>query len=180
MRFGPERKRLKTYYGWHEVKTHRCLANSAFFDFQLVLIVSNELFDFVRHREELVPLLLVESDRKSTQPVHGNRPFLAHFHRHSARSPLLERFILGLEPLQLSFQIFIRHCDSLSQDERSVSATLAVHSQIDVTVAVGPYRIALSLRPLRPSPTAYIADSLVACSVQRAQVFQKRGPILFF
>jgi hypothetical protein len=57
---------------------------SAFFDFQLVLIVSNELLDFVRHREELVPLLLVESDRKPAQPVDGNCTFFAHFHRYSA------------------------------------------------------------------------------------------------
>src|SRR5438105_738239 len=58
--------------------------HSAFFDFQLVLIVSNELFDFVPHREELVPLLLVESDRKPAQPVDGNRPFFAHLHRYGA------------------------------------------------------------------------------------------------
>src|SRR4051794_747184 len=33
---------------------------SAFFDFQLVLIVRDELLNFVRHRQELVPLLPLE------------------------------------------------------------------------------------------------------------------------
>jgi len=53
---------------------------AAFFDFQRVAIVSYELFDLGCHREELVLLLLVESDGEPAQPVDGNRTFFANFY----------------------------------------------------------------------------------------------------
>src|SRR3954468_17389664 len=77
---------------------------SAFFNFQLVLIVRNELLDFVGDREEIVPLLLVESDTKPAQPVDGNSALFTYFHTYRAGPPFLKIFIFGLEPLRFSFR----------------------------------------------------------------------------
>src|SRR4051794_7623591 len=63
---------------------------SAFFNFQLALIVRNELLDFVGDREEIVPLLLVESDTKPAQPVDGNSALFTYFHTYRAGPPFLK------------------------------------------------------------------------------------------
>src|SRR5947209_6437098 len=81
---------------------------------QLPLVLGDELPDLVRHVEQLRPLLLIQRDRKATEPVHRQPTLLAHLHRYRPRRTLLQRFVFLAEPLQLGLHIFVGHYSSAS------------------------------------------------------------------
>jgi hypothetical protein len=79
---------------------------------ELGIVLLEERADVVGHRQELLPLLLVERYGKSPQSIHGHATLLAHFQAHASTALALEPFVLRLEPLEFGFQIFVRHVTS--------------------------------------------------------------------
>src|ERR1700677_3960003 len=72
------------------------------------VVLSDELSDFIRHPQELLPLLPIECDRKASEPIYGEPALLAHFQRHLTPRGLLQCRVLGAKPLDFRLQIFFR------------------------------------------------------------------------
>src|SRR5258706_12793063 len=81
---------------------------------QLRVVLLEEGANLVGHREQLLPLLLVERDRKASQPVDRHAAFLAHLQADAAPALRLQPLVLRLQPLELRPQILVRHNTSSS------------------------------------------------------------------
>jgi hypothetical protein len=80
-----------------------------FFLFEKMIVFGDELFDLLRHSQELRPLLFVKRDGKASQAVYGYGAFLAYFERQLATRGRLQRLVFGFQPLQLRFHFFFCH-----------------------------------------------------------------------
>src|SRR5471032_1435195 len=58
--------------------------------FQLRIVLLQKRTNLVGHREQLLPLLLVERDRKAPEAVHRHAALLAHFQADAAPALALE------------------------------------------------------------------------------------------
>src|SRR5215203_1729690 len=83
--------------------------------FQLRLVVLDEGTNLVGHRQELCPLLFIQGDREASESIHGDAALLAHLQAHTASALALERFVLGLQPLQLGLEVLISHAGIVSR-----------------------------------------------------------------
>src|SRR5712692_3245974 len=89
---------------------------------QLGIVVLQERPNLVRHVEKLRPLLLVERDRKTTQPVDRDASLLAHLHGDGPAGTRFQRLILGLETLQFRFHLLLIHSEPSNHRVFSVPA----------------------------------------------------------
>src|SRR5713101_418330 len=89
---------------------------------QLGIVVLQERPNLVRHVEKLRPLLLVERDRKTTQPVDRDASLLAHLHGDGPAGARFQRLILGLETLQFRFHLLLIHSEPSNHRVFSVPA----------------------------------------------------------
>lgn len=81
---------------------------SLFFLLQSSVVILNEIPDFIRHAQKLVPLLPIKRHREAPQPVYGQAALFAHLERHLPAHGFLQRLILSAEALDLSLQFFFR------------------------------------------------------------------------
>src|ERR1700730_8792333 len=80
--------------------------------------------NLVSHGEQLRPLLLVERDRKASEAVDRHPALLAHLEAGRPSTLALEALIFGFEPVELGFQILVRHSASQPDSHRSCTSPL--------------------------------------------------------
>src|SRR5205085_2691684 len=134
---------------------------------ELVLVLLDERADFLRHPEQLRPLLLVQGHGKAAEAVDGHAALLADFDAAALGGARLQLFVLGAETLDFGFEIVVGHPAIVARGP--VAGTWTAAARRARRAAAASKIAGVSRRANhRHRSAAVLGNRRVVCTVRRA------------